>query len=137
MLHLQLFYGKVVVVCCIVCEEVILLIIFSYDNFRCIRPQNSVLFNILCDCVVLILLKEECLGLQSLTSQSLCLRSACAMFKAQGSSMALLLCVFDLDLVSPFFSCLSPAQYWLDSCCFSSVWDPLLGGKYRRLSIIF
>lgn len=100
MLHLQLFYGKVVVVCCIVCEEVILLIIFSYDNFRCIRPQNSVLFNILCDCVVLILLKEECLGLQSLTSQSLCLRSACAMFKAQGSSVARLLCLWSRPCLS-------------------------------------
>lgn len=137
MLSLQLFYGKMVVVCCILCEEVILPIIFSYDNFRCIGPQNNVLFNILCDCVVLILLKEEGLRLWSLTSQSLLLHSACTVFKAQGSSVALLLCAFDLDLFSPFLSCLSQAQYWLDSCCFSSDWDPLLEGKYRRLSIIF
>lgn len=105
------FLWKNVVVCCILCEEVILPIIFSYDSFRCIGPQNNVLFNILCDYVVLILLKEEGLGLWSLTSQSLLLRSACAVFKAQGSSSALLLCAFDLDLFSPLLSCLSPAQY--------------------------
>lgn len=95
-------------VCCILCEEVILLITFSHDNFRCMRPQNNILFNILCDCVVQILLKEEDLGLWSLTSQSLLLRSACALFKAQGSSVVLLLCAFDLDLFSPLLPFSSP-----------------------------
>lgn len=93
---------------------------FSYDNFRCMGPQNNTLFNILCDCVVLILLKDECLGVWSLTSQSLLFCSVYATFKAQGSPPVAFIQTFSL------FLCLSPAQYWLFSCCISSVCDPLI-----------
>lgn len=55
------------------------------------------------------------------------------LFKAHGISLALLLPVFELDVLYPFLSCLCPAQYGLDSCCFSLVWDISIEGNLRKI----